>query len=205
MNDNQTAITATSTATASSTPTPSPRGGGRRLRHILLALVLAAAATVGLGVSQASAWTSPSFGGSYGYVTPRGVQGVGVYYRLPGALYGSMVPAINVTGPLVTRSTGSTGVQRIEYRFVLWQFVNNQWINVYSSWTQIRDVAPGSSADFSPEAVRVARGYYRATFSVVWKDQYLRPLGSRNFDYAHASDYSCFVAGCVVGQGWILN
>lgn len=196
MNSHQTTLTA---------PAGTSSKRGRGLRKGLLALLLAVVSTVGLGVSQASAFTA-SASGAYGGVTPRTAVGIDVYYTNPGALYGSMVPAINVVGPMATRSNGSTGVQRIEYRFTLWQSVNGFWIRAYDGATQAIDVAPGSYAEFQNDKVRVTRGYYRLTFSVTWKDQYLRQLGVRQFDYAHAGDYACWPnSSCQVGPGWILR
>ncbi len=172
----------------------------------MLSFLLAACTVGGLNLQSASAYTSPSTAGYYGAVTPRGVLAGGVYYRETGALYGSTVPALTVTGPVVGRSAATTGAQTVEYRYAIYQWSGSGWVNAYNSMTFVQAIPAGySAAAFEPSVVRTApvATAYRVTFSVTWKDAYGRFLGARNFDYAHAGDYRCTVASCTVGSGWV--
>lgn len=174
-------------------------------RRLLMTLLVAVVGVVGLNLSPASALSSPSASGAYGGVTPRGVQGTSTYYKEPTALYGSMVPAVNITGGTVTRSLATSGAQRVEHRFAVYQWINGGWVAVYSSPTYVKAIPQGySSVVLDPAAVRIASGnYFRVTFSLTWRDAYGTYLGARNFDYNAAGDYRCLVGGCVVGAGWM--
>jgi hypothetical protein len=174
----------------------------------VIAIMLVAFAGLFAQTAPASAATWPGASGQYGGVSLRGVQGTSQYYKVPTALYGSTVPAINVTGPLVGRSNASSGNQIIEYRFVIWRYTGSSWANFYTSWTQTATVGPGSTADFGPISLPLTygpRSYYRVTGSVTWKNQYGQVLGGIGFDDAHQSDYICLVSGCQTGPGWILQ
>jgi hypothetical protein len=175
-----------------------------RYRRGIVALLLAAC-FVASDVPTASAWTSPTASGSYGGVTLRGVQGVTTYYREPGALYGSQVPALNVTGPVVSRSGATTGAQGVQFRYAVYQWAEGRWVPAFYSSTFVMTIPAGSSSvDFAPQAVRTrVAGYYRVTFAVTWRDGTGQVLGSRTFDYAHARDYTCRTYACEVGAGWM--
>ena len=166
------------------------------------------AATLGVGTPQAFAWSSPFASGSYGGVTPSKVHAFSQYYKHPSALYGSKVAHLSVGGPVATRSNAWSGVQRIEYTFVIQRAVNGAWVTVYQSPVQSANVAPGSYAVFNSAVVRVGdpsvytSEYYHVNFVVTWKDSYLRLLGARGFSYSHASDYTCSIA-CTRGSGWV--
>ena len=175
----------------------------------VIAIMLVAFAGVFAQTAPASAATWPGASGQYGGVSLRGVQGTSQYYKVPTALYGSTVPAINVTGPLVGRSNASSGNQIIEYRFVIWRDTGSSWGRTFTRAGRRRPpLAPVSTADFGPISLPLTygpRSYYRVTGSVTWKNQYGQALGGIGFDDAHQSDYIGLVSGCQTGPGWILQ
>jgi hypothetical protein len=83
---------------------------------------------------------------------------------------------------------------------------------VQQSWVTLRSEGTGTLA-FQLTSARTwmptyylqigMSGHYRATVYINWKNEYHQWIGGRVYTLNAAHDYSCEIAGCQVGSGWI--
>jgi hypothetical protein len=116
---------------------------------------------------------------------------------------------LHVPGPVVTRSNGSTGLQKVGITYVVTRYLSDgftsseQWTSYYwipAGTTQVR------LGDHKQSATATG-GRFNVRIGLVWYDSSNRWLGQRAIDYnGGLSDYVCtyshYVA-CLVYNGSI--
>lgn len=159
------------------------------IRRILLALVAVIAATL---CFQASASAAQYYAatGWYGGVTPYKVS----HYDVRTGLTSPVLPGLLVGGPVVTRSNGSVGAQKVAVIYVLTRYHANgftsaeqftQWYSIGSNVTRVK------LPDFHRSAGATG-GTFNVRFSLTWYDSADRWLGTRSVNYnGSTNDYSC--------------
>jgi hypothetical protein len=195
--------TATDTTPTAPAPTTS-RVWIRRVAGLATTFVLAIAMALGLAApASATSWVASA--GRPGPVAPVVAQGVTTYYRVPGALYGSQVRAIQVNGPRVYRSPATSGAQTVTYTFNISRWTGSTWVVVAQGWSSSATIPQGvSSVAFAAQIVRTSVvGYYRVMMGFGWRSANGATVGTSILQYSQAGDYQCRIGGCATGPGWI--
>ncbi len=144
--------------------------------------------------------------GWYGGVTPYKITNTDVWTLGPGSV---VLPGLLVGGPVVTRSNGSAGVQKVEISYVLTRYHANGFTSA-EQFTYWYSIGSGVSQVKLPDlrrSVGAAGGTINVRFSVAWYDYADRWLGQRGVNYnGTTNDYYCSYShyvSCQVNTGSI--
>lgn len=192
--------------TTATTSVDSPRRVGRSLRVIVVAFLVTVAAV--LQAPGASAVQYYGGTGWYGGVTPYKISHYDHWTTGPGAV---VMAGLLVGGPVVSRSNGSVGAQKVEISYVITRYQPTGWTSA-EQVTQWYWIPAGVSQVKLPDLRRSAGasgGKFNVRFGLAWYDSADRWLGGRAVNYnGTTNDYACTYShyvGCTVYQGamWI--
>ena len=111
------------------------------------------------------------------------------------------------TGPVVYRSPAAAGAQTVSLVYVLETYVNGKWVFVTQSKVFNQQIGAAQVGTIFPALYvqpLVARGYFRLSYFVGWKDANGAGLGHSLVSSNLASDYKCVttVRWCRTAPGW---
>ncbi len=196
----------TNTALDDTPARPSSRRRGRRLLTSMLAV---SASIVGLTLAPSSA-SAVSYGqsGTPGWVTPYVVTGQGF-----AVAYGrTTAPALSVPGPVVNRSSRTTGAQTVKYviqvstkqgRFTTSGALVSYWAPAITK-IYYYTIPAGTTAVRLPAQMIPVSGYASVALGLSWFSGSYN-LGTKTINYTSGSDYRCnsTYIFCTTGAGYV--
>lgn len=193
------------TTTTAATTAPAERQPARRVRRTLgtlLAMLSLTGAAMAVSTQPADAATLVG-SGSYGGATFQ--PAVGQYVSQ--ASYGTVTtyPGLAITGPYVTRSLATSGAQTVWIRATVEQWYGDRWVHRGTTGFQGYTIAAGQQGRWIPTIFyQTGSGTYRVrSVELIWQDANYRNLGGLVAGYDTSADYTCRIAACRVGAGYI--
>lgn len=175
---------------------------------LMMAIVLAMVLVALAATSKPAAAYTHSRSGNPGGVDAYKAQGshLAIYCGIAG--YSCYTPWVIAQGPVVYRSSSSTGTQTITVLYTFERWNGSGWVRTAQK-TATRYLYAGYSrvqmprGDYTPNG----NGYFRVHTTIAWANSNDTVVfGMRNLQYDQVGDYSCntnLTSKCNASNGWV--